>query len=245
MKNQELRPGTFFGVGVGPGDPELITQKALRVLHKVDCIFVPVGKSGKSVAGRIVSGLGLPEHKFCPVSLCMGRDRGEDLRVYDEIADRITRELERGRSAAWITEGDPLLYSTFIHVYASIRQRHREVKVEIVPGVSSAHAAAARAGVPLACLDEMVALVPAGYALDRIPALLKEFTTIVLFKVNAVIDKLFDLVASDPQTDAVYLENIGTPQERVVTDLGELRGQELPYFSLVLLRKTAQGKERE
>jgi precorrin-2/cobalt-factor-2 C20-methyltransferase len=244
MKNEEPRLGTFFGVGLGPGDPELLTLKAIRVLNEVHCIFVPAGKtSGNSVARRIVGGLGLPEEKFRPVALCMGRDRGEDLRTYDDIADTIAGELRRGRSAAWIAEGDPLLYSTFLHVYAAVRQRHPEVKVEIVPGVSSPHAAAARAAVPLAYLDEMVALVPAVYALDRVPALLAEFATVVLLKVNAVFDQFLDALASCPlDVDAVYVENVGTPEERIITDLGVLRGQELPYFSLVLLRNlTYQG----
>jgi precorrin-2/cobalt-factor-2 C20-methyltransferase len=241
MKNGERQSGTFFGVGLGPGDPELITLKAVRVLDQVDYIFVPTGKMlGAGVARRIVSALRLPEAKFRPVALCMGWDRGEDLRTYDAIADKIAGELCLGRSAAWIAEGDPLLFSTFLHVYAAMRQRHPQVKIAIVPGVSSPHAAAARAGMPLALLGESVVLMPAAYNVERVPALLDEFASVVLLKVNAVFDRLLDRLASYPrEVDAVYLENIGTPEERVVTDLGTLRGQKLPYFSLVLLRKSA------
>jgi precorrin-2/cobalt-factor-2 C20-methyltransferase len=241
MKNEKLPLATFYGVGLGPGEPELITLKAVGVLTEVDCIFFPAGKSsGHSIARQIVAPLGLPEEKFRPVALCMGRDRRDDLRTYDDIADRIAEELRCGRSAAWIAEGDPLLYSTFLHVHAAMRQRHPEVRIEIVPGVSSAHAAAARAGVPLAYLGEMVAFVPAAYALDRIPTLLEEFTSVVLFKVNTVFDQLLDMLASFPRNiKAVYLENLGRSEERMITDLGSLRGQELPYFSLVLLRKSA------
>jgi len=238
MKNEELEMmGIFYGVGLGPGDPELITLKAVRVLKEVDCIFVPAGKSsGNSVARRIVAGLELPEEKFRHIALCMGRDRREDQSTYEAVADRIASELRQGKSAAWIAEGDPLLYSTFLHVYAAMRQRHPDVRIEIVPGVSSPQAAAARAGMRLAHLDELVAFVPAAYALKRVPDLLKDFVTVVLLKVNGVFDQLLDCLASWPSDiDAVYLENVGTPQERVITDLAALRGQELPYFSLVLL----------
>jgi precorrin-2/cobalt-factor-2 C20-methyltransferase len=243
MKNEKLPLATFYGVGLGPGDPELITLKAVRVLTEVECIFFPAGKtSGHSIARQIVAPLGLSEEKFRPVALCMGRDRRDDLRTYDDAADRIVEELRRGRSAAWIAEGDPMLYGTFLHVHAAMRQRHPEVRIEIVPGVSSPHAAAARAGMPLAYLDEMVAFVPAAYALDRVPALLAEFTSVVLFKVNTLFDQFLEMLATFPgDIEAVYLENVGRSEERMITDLGALRGQELPYFSLVLLRKSAAG----
>jgi precorrin-2/cobalt-factor-2 C20-methyltransferase len=237
--------GTFYGVGLGPGDPELITQKAARVLREVDCIFLPASKnSGSSVARRIVAPLQLPESKFRPVGLCMGRDRRQDRRTYCETADAIAIEVHQGNSAAWIAEGDPLLYSTFLHVYAEMRERHPDVRTEIVPGISSPHAAAARAGMPMAYLDELVALVPAVYALDRVPALLEEFASVFLLKVNSVFDRLLDLLPSWRQDiEAMYLENIGTPEERMITDLEALRGQELPYFSLVLLRSRSAASD--
>jgi precorrin-2/cobalt-factor-2 C20-methyltransferase len=237
--------GTFYGVGLGPGDPELITQKAVRVLREVDCIFLPASKnSGSSVARRIVAPLHLPESKFRSVGLCMGRDRREDQRTYADTADVIAAEVRQGKSAAWIAEGDPLLYSTFLHVYAEMQERHPDVRIEIVPGVSSPHAAAARAGMPLAYLDELVALVPAAYALDRVPAVLEEFATVCLLKVNAVFDRLLEVLPSWPQDiEATYLENIGTPEERMITNLEALRGREVPYFSLVLLRRRSSVSE--
>jgi len=248
MKNEELEMlGIFYGVGLGPGDPELITLKAVRVLKEVDCIFVPAGKfSGNSVARRIVAGLELPEEKFRHVALCMGRDRRDDQNTYEAVADQIAGELRQGRSAAWIAEGDPLLYSTFLHVYAAVRQRHPGVRIEIVPGVSSPHAAAARARMPLAHLDELVAFVPAAYALERVPDLLQQFATVVLLKVNGVFDQLIECLADQPnRIDAIYLENVGTAAERVITDLTALRGQELPYFSLVLLHNKTACRLRE
>jgi len=230
--------GLFYGVGVGPGDPELITRKAERILRAVDCIFLPSGgRSGSSFVRRIVEPLGLPDERFRPVSLCMARDRTADGNAYTRAAAAIVEELRQGKSAAWITEGDPLFYSTFLHVYEELR-RYPEVRVEIVPGVTSASAAAARAGLPIARLDERVAVLPAAYGLERLPALLDEFATVFLLKVHSNFDKLLEMLATIQRgVRAVYLEQLGTPAERVVTDLESLRGQELPYFSLVILRR--------
>jgi precorrin-2/cobalt-factor-2 C20-methyltransferase len=228
--------GTFFAVGVGPGDPELMTRKAERVLAAVDWIFLPAARGGTGFARRIVEPLGLPAAKFRPVALCMSRDRGADREAYRRAAEEIVAELRRGGSAAWITEGDPLFYSTFLHLYQELR-RFPDVRVEIVPGVTSANAAAARAGVPVARLDEKVAVVPAAYGVERLPSLLDEFATVFLLKVNGVFGRLLDALAALPRpVRAVFVEQVGTPAERVVENLESLRGQELPYFSLVILR---------
>lgn len=231
--------GTFYGVGVGPGDPELLTQKAVRVLGDVNWIFHPYDNpDGTSFAKRIVAPLGLPEAKFKAIHLTMSRDRSKDLQTYEVAADAIFAELRVGRSVAWITQGDPFFYSTFMYLYEQMRQRYPQVSIEVVPGVTSPSAASARAGVPVARLHDKVAVVPATYGLDALPRLLDEFATVFLMKVNRVFDPLLEVLASLPTpVRAVYLERVGTAEERMVTDLETLRGQKLPYFSLVLLRR--------
>src|SRR5206468_2070551 len=144
-------------------------------------IFSPTGsKHGSSFAARILEPLGLPANKLRKVSLSMSCDRQADQQAYQRTAKEIAAELRRGTSVAWITEGDPLFYSTFIHLYEQMRRHFPEVRIEIIPGVSSIHAAAARAGVPIAHLDEKVAVVPAAYGLDRLPELLGQFATVFL-----------------------------------------------------------------
>ena len=216
----------------------MITRKAERILRAVDWIFLPSGKrSGNSFVRRIVEPFGLPEAKFRPVLLCMSRDRTDDSNAYLRAASEIIEELRRGKSVAWITEGDPLFYSTFLHVY-EVLGRYPEVRVEIIPGVTSASAAAARVGLPVARLDERVAVVPAAYGIRHLPALLDEFATVFLLKVHTVFDELLRVLASvQHPVWAAYLERVGTPAERVITNLESLRGQGLPYFSLVILRR--------
>src|SRR5262249_23159816 len=222
--------GILFGVGLGPGDPELITRKAARILAEVDWIFLPTSKkSGTSFAGRIVEPLGLAPSQLRPVSLCMARSRQEDMKAYEYVAEEILSELHRGKSAAWIAEGDPLFYSTFGHILEAIRRQCPSVSVEIVPGVTSLQAASARTVTPVANLDYKVVMLPAAYCLNCLPSLLNEFATIVLIKVHSVFDRFLDLLTGIPDVQAIYVENVGTAEERLVTDLETLRGRELSY----------------
>ncbi len=239
MNGNEATLGTLYGVGIGPGDPELLTQKAVRILGEVDCIFHPYDNpDGTSFSKRIVAPLGLPEAKFKAIRLTMSKERSKDLQTYEIAADTIFTELQNGKSVAWMTQGDPFFYSTFIYLYEQMRQRYPEVPIEVIPGVMSPSAASARAGVPISRLDEKVAVVPATYGLEALPKLIDEFATVFLIKVNRVFDALLEVLASLPTpVRAVYLEKVGTADERVVTDLKQLRGQPLPYFSLVLLRR--------
>jgi precorrin-2/cobalt-factor-2 C20-methyltransferase len=234
--------GTFYGVGVGPGDPELVTRKAVRVLGEVDWIFHPYDSpDGSSFSKRIVDPLGLPEAKFKAVHLTMSRERTKDLQTYDTAAEAIFAKLREGQSVAWITQGDPFFYSTFMYLYEQMRRRYPEVPIEVIPGVTSPSAAAALAGVPVSRLDEKVAVLPATYGLEILPQLLDDFATVFLMKVNRVFDPLLDVLAALPTpVRAIYLEKVGTADERIVTDVETLRGQKLPYFSLVLLRRHQQ-----
>jgi precorrin-2/cobalt-factor-2 C20-methyltransferase len=230
--------GILYGVGVGPGDPELMTRKAERILREVDWIFLPAPRNtGISFARQIVEPLGLPEKKFRVVPLCLAHDRTTDKEAYKQVAAEMVEEARQGRSAAWITEGDPSLYSTFGYLHEELL-RYPEVRIEIIPGVSSVSAAAARARVPLARQDEQIVILPAVYCLEQLPALLAVFTTVVLLKIHSVFDRLLEtLTKMNKPLRAIYAERVGTTRERIVEDLESLRGQTLPYFSLVILRR--------
>jgi len=235
--------GKFWGVGVGPGDPELITLKAVRILTEVDWVFCPAESAQRTgLAARIIAPLGLPAEKIRPAILCMSRQHGAAQQGYRRAAEAIVTELQQGRSAAWITEGDPLFYSTFPPIAEEVRRLCPEASIGIVPGVSSVQAAAARFGVPLAQLDEAMAALPAVYGLERLPALLDSCATLALLKVHSMIDPLLEQLG-DLKKDVItyYIERVGEDSERRTTDLLSLRGQKLPYFSLVLLRRRQAG----
>jgi precorrin-2/cobalt-factor-2 C20-methyltransferase len=221
----------------------LLTRKAVRVLSEVDWIFYPAEtRTGASFARRIIAPLALPEGKFRQVSLGMSQDRSTDQQAYATAVEAMAAELYHGRSVAWMTQGDPLFYSTFIHLYQDMRRRFPDVPVDIVSGVTSPSAAAAAAGLPLSLLAEKVAILPAVYGLTALPFLLENFATVCLMKVNTVFDQLLEILAGlSYPVQTVYVEKVGTPESRVVTDLRTLQGQKLSYFSLVILRQNTHA----
>ncbi|HEX4143591.1 MAG TPA: precorrin-2 C(20)-methyltransferase [Pirellulales bacterium] len=234
--------GTLFGVGVGPGDPELLTLKAVRVLRSVERIYYPLsGSNSGGFARQILAPLELPDEKFREAPIGMSRDRTAAAHDYRRAAEEIAAELMAGGSAAWITEGDPLFYSTFLYVAEEVRRIDPNIQIQVVPGVTSIQAAAAATGFSLVRLAEPLAVVPAAYGLDHLPRLLHDFATIALLKVNSVFDRLLDeLAVAGLGVQTVYVEHVGTPQQRIVTELESLRGEKLPYFSLVLVRRPAE-----
>jgi precorrin-2/cobalt-factor-2 C20-methyltransferase len=232
-------PGTLYGVGVGPGDPELLTRKAVRILESVHWIYAPAAARREgSYAADIIASLGLPRERLRQVALAMSRDRQADVAAYESAAHDILGHLREGQDVAWITEGDPLLYSTFLPIYERVR-RNEGVPIEIVPGITSFQAAAARAGVPIARRGETVAIVPAAYGLEHLSELVEQHATVFLLKVHSVFEELLERLARLP-VRVWYAENLGRPGERVLGDPWSLRGQGVRYFSLLIVQRRDQ-----
>lgn len=232
-------PGTLYGIGLGPGDPELITLKAQRLLARLPVVFVPVqlGSDTSFAATIAAPHLDPARQEIVRLPFAMGRDRATMAARWRENADRIAARLAEGDDAAFLTEGDPLLYSTFVHVYRELAQRHRHLSVRIVPGVTSATAAAAAARRPLVDEAECLAILPAPYVLDTLADTLRRFDTVVLLKVHRVFDRVLALLEEmDLVEGAVAITRCGRPEERIEHDLRALRGQPLDYFTLLILR---------
>jgi precorrin-2/cobalt-factor-2 C20-methyltransferase len=242
--------GVLYGIGVGPGDPELLTLKGLRLLARVPVIFYPAsgdGAEGFALAilrrvfeaepgQQLLAAQPLAE-RIRPLVTTMPRGVDVERPHWDEAAVIVGQVLQTGQDAAFITEGDPLLYSTFMYLRVALAERFPEAPVEVIPGVSSVTAAAARALFPLAGADERIGVIPATYDPDMLARMLDTCDTIVLLKVSRVLDRLLDILqARGLLASAVLVERCGTPSERVVRDLTSLRGQTVSYFSLLLVR---------
>jgi precorrin-2/cobalt-factor-2 C20-methyltransferase len=234
--------GTFYGVGVGPGDPELLTVKAINVLKAADVIAVPVSKEGSGGAGRALSivekGVGLNGKEILELYLPMTRDMSALKTSRDEAAARVAGRLNEGHDVAFITVGDPMIYSTFSYLIPCVRGLVPGVEVRVVPGVSSISAAASVACRPLAESNEKVIIVPAAYEIDELRGWLKAFDTVILMKVNRKMDELVKVLEEAGVADNTFFaENVGMDGEEVVTDIKGLKGKRADYFSMIIVKR--------
>lgn len=232
--------GTLYGIGVGPGDPELLTVKGLRILQSVPNVYVPVSRPGaRSLARSIVDEyLDPARQRIVDLVVEMHDDVGSLAEQWRENARVVAAQLTGGSDAAYITEGDPLLYSTFVHLADALAEVCPEAPIVVVPGISSVHAAAAAARVELAERDGRIAILPATYEGERLGAVLDTFDTIVLLKVASVFDHVLELLEQRGLVGgSVYVRRCGLPEEEIVTDVRTLRGRKLDYFSLLIVRR--------
>jgi len=227
-------PGVLTGVGVGPGDPELMTLLAVRRLRQADCVAWMATAPGRSRARRTAAAHLPPTAELLEFVLPMNRDRRPALRVYDRAARQIGARLHRGADVACLCEGDPLLYGSFQNLLIRLQERH---PVRVVPGVTAATAAAAAAALPLAAGDMRVGIVPAALGADALRRSVRESETVVFLKAGAHLGKLRGL-----------LTELGCLQRAAFIADASLPGQfqcplsQAPdsagYFSLVILRRS-------
>lgn len=236
-----MTTGTLYGVGVGPGDPELITLKAYRLLQSVPVVFAPVARPGGRSMARTIAAPYLDGNRQRLVDLhfAMRSPAGERSAQWRRNAETIAETLDAGQDAVFLTEGDPMLYSTYLHIAGVLRTLRPDLPIVAVPGISSPYAAAALTGTPLADVDERLAVVTATYEGTRVREVLESFHTVVLLKVAPVMDAILDLLEEMNLIDhAVYVRRCGWPEQEVVRDVRRMRGREQDYFSLMIVRRT-------
>lgn len=238
--------GKLYVIGVGPGDPELLTIKGMKILNRVSCVCVPKGREeGSSLALSIVGavvdlkGKEIIEAHF-PMKKTAGKvaDESGSLNAkWSETVKSVYAVLSRGVDLAFITIGDPGIYSTFFYLYDKLLEMDPELDIEIVPGVSSINASAARAGISLGLADDKIAIVPATYT-ESLASVLESFDTIVLMKVHRVFDAIVGALAETGLTDkALYIARAGMSDEKIIRTITEVTPGDLNYFSLVIVRK--------
>ena len=232
--------GALVGIGVGPGDPDLITVKGLRALLAAPVLAYPAPETGESLARGIVAPHleGSAAKAEIPIRMPMVAARFPAREVYDRAARAIGAHLEAGRDVACLCEGDPFFYGSFSFLFERMVERY---PVRVIPGVSSLTACAAAAGSPLATRNDVLAVVPATLEEASLRSRLEtvEAAAIIkvgrhLPKVRAVLDTL-GLAAG-----AQYVERATTERERRLP-LAETGGAEAPYFSMVLVHRRGRA----
>jgi precorrin-2/cobalt-factor-2 C20-methyltransferase len=236
------RIGTLYGIGVGPGDPELITLKALKVLHRVPHIFAACStKNVYSLALSIVrchlNGAGI-EHLPFPMS----KDSQVLASAWEENARRVLEVLDTGSDAAFVTLGDPLTYSTFGYLLKTLKRLRPEMHIVTIPGITSYCAAAALTHIPLTEGEESFYLVSGALGAARLKEVVDKSDTIVMLKTYRHFDEIYQALEEMDLLDrSTCISRCGLNGETVVENLRDLKGRKLPYLSMVIIKKKGKG----
>jgi precorrin-2 C20-methyltransferase / precorrin-3B C17-methyltransferase len=247
--NKATQAGRLFGVGLGPGDPELITLKALRIIREVQVVAFPTAKHGRSIAHSIVASelvngqIELP--MIYPFTTELSDDPASyDLaleKFYDQMAEQISTHLEQGRDVAVLCEGDPFFYGSYMYLHERLAHRF---PTEVIPGVSSVTAASSRLGTALVRRDSVMTVLPATLSEDALTEQLNSAGAFVIIKVGRNFGKVKNVLRRvQLEERAFYIERATMSAERVLR-LEDVDPENVPYFSLIVipgpdLRETA------
>lgn len=230
--------GTLHGIGVGPGDPELMTLKAARLVAACPVVAWPAPLEGDSFARRIASAHIRADATEIAIRMPLAADRFPVAAVYDEAAAAIGVHLAAGRDVAVLCEGDPFLYGSFMYLFARLAGHW---PTEIVPGVSSLVAGAAAARQPLASGTDTLCVIPAPLPDAAIRARLGEVDAAVIVKLGRHLPRVRGVLAAAGLVGrSTYVAHASLPGARVVP-LAEMDDAPAPYFSMILVRRKGEA----
>lgn len=225
--------GTLYGLGVGPGDPDLITLKALKVLERAPVIAYPAPPTGDSLA-RSIAAPHIPEGRkeiVIRTPMVPGNFPAHD--VYDHYAAEIEACLTDGQDVAVLCEGDPFLYGSFMYLFTRLSEDH---PAEVVPGVSSLGACAAAAGAPLVSRNQVLSVLPGPLEEAELETRIASSPAVAIMKVGRHLDKICRVLDRLGLMDhAQYIERATMAEQRVLA-LRDVNGDGAPYFSMILVR---------
>ncbi|TCD15012.1 precorrin-2 C(20)-methyltransferase [Oricola cellulosilytica] len=228
---------TLYGLGVGPGDPELLTLKAHRILTASPVVAYPAPDTGQSFARAIVSGFLAPEQIEVPIVVPMRVQRFPAAEVYDQAASTIAGHLDANRDVAVLCEGDPFFYGSFMYLFERLSQSY---PCEIIPGVSSIMASAAALKRPLAARNDVLAVLPGPLSNEELEARLKTADALAIMKIGRHFNRIRVLLERlGLAACAGYCERVTLGEERIMP-LSEVSDETAPYFSMILIYKGAE-----
>lgn len=227
-----MKKGKLYGVGVGPGDKELVTIKAVRILKEADIVAVPLMKSGERTAFNIISDY-VKDKEIMDFLMPMSKNYCELNKNYEVIADKLTEKLDKGKNIAFITLGDPTVYSTYMQINSIVLKKGYET--ELVPAVTSFCAAAARLNIALCERDEPLIILPASYKEVRYGLKLKGNK--VLMKAGKSILEVRDILKEESMINkSSMVECCGMDNEKIYKNLEELN-EKSSYFSIIIVKE--------
>ncbi len=230
--------GKVYGISLGPGDPELLTLKGLRILQESDIIFYPgsLFRDGRkeSFVLPILRYHQLDQEKLQGFFIRMSDDRSHAEEVYRETFRQIKEAFAGGKKVSVVCEGDLSFYASFSYMLEMMQQEG--IPLELVPGINSFSLGAAQHKIPLCLQNEKVAILPREASIENAEQMLEEFSTLILMKIRSGWKSLSSgLVQKDWKF--CYCERLGTKDEFISSDIQQVQNREIPYFSLLIIKK--------
>jgi len=238
-------PG-LIGIGVGPGDPDLLTVKAVKAIHNADIIMCPASKEDRpSIALSVVSSLIDKSKNQEIVKLIFPMTKDKDIlkATWKKNAKIMAEKVLLGKNVVYLTVGDPYLYSTWIYMYKDLKKNYPEMDISVIPGIVSIFTFAAKVGISIAEGAEKVAIIPSCYDLSSVKEIAKYSETMVFLKDGRYFDQVIKVLkeAGFPD-DSIFAigQDLGTENEiiRKLT-LGEVNDGTLTtkYFSILVVKR--------
>ncbi|GAN35249.1 MAG: precorrin-2 C(20)-methyltransferase [Candidatus Brocadia sp. AMX2] len=232
-----MKPGNFYGIGLGPGDPELLTMKAIHIIQRADCIFVPKSNTKEdSLALEIVQdyvrGKRVTEQVYP-----MTKDKSVLKSAWLKYAEEIRAEVINGNNVAYLTLGDPMTFSTYIYLLRQLNTLLPEHAIHTIPGITSYNAAACAANFPLLMGDERLAVIPVPKDITELRSIIEAFDTVVLMKVAKKLDEVIQLLEEMQLSEnALFASYIGQRDAYLTCDIISLKGSGRGYMSVLIVK---------
>ena len=229
--------GTFYGIGVGPGDPELLTVKAIKAIEAADVLIAPkTEKKDGSVALKIARPYLKEGVEIVYQVFPMVKDFAKNPEAWEENKAEILALLDAGKNVAFLTLGDPMFYSTYIYVFRLMEQE--DVEIVTIPGVPAFAAIGSRLNRPVVEGDDILAIIPGTADRADIEKILSAVQSAVVMKVYRNAPEIIDLLAENHMAeDAVLVSRAGLDDEKIIRDIGAQCGEPLNYLSTILARR--------
>lgn len=236
--NKEIT-GRLYGIGIGPGDPKLLTLRAKEILDRADTIFVPKAKKeAGSCARSIIEAAVRGEKKFIELVFPMTKDKYKLKAYWAKAAAKIAKVLTKEKEAAFVTLGDPFIYSTYTYLLETLRKNFPKLAIETIPGISAFGAAASSVGMPLVKGNESMAVFPVTGNIKKLKGIFKEFDTVVLMKIGSRLNELMRLLEKLKLIkNSVLISRAGQPNEKIIRDISSIENNKLGYLSVIIVRR--------
>lgn len=242
VSNPEHSPriGILTGIGVGPGDADLLTLKALKCLQRADVVAFPQGRNGQPGLAQRIIAPHLGEQQQLPLEFPYVLDQNQLSQAWLEACDRVWQYLSQGQNVVFACEGDISFYSTFNYLALGLEQRYPTAQVRRVPGICSPMAAVSALGIPLTVQSDKLVVLPAIYAMADLEATLTWADVVVLLKVGSVYPEVWKLLKRRQLLEQSWvIVNATQPDQIIYRPLTPYPHLNLPYFSLMVIRSGA------